>query len=94
MKCTVLGKSISSFISRTTGEIIDNSKLFVTCAFSKSTYGDVQTEGVRCIEVKAPEDDIKDVGINEVVFIDFDDKGKYIGLERLNAPAPPVKDKK
>lgn len=96
MKFTVIGKSISSFVSRQTGEVIDNSRLYLTCPFAKNT-GDVQTWGIRCIDVRAPEEDIKDVTVNETVLIDFDEKGHYQGLERLNAPeptAPPTKEKK
>lgn len=92
MKCTVVGKSLSSFVSRTTGEVVDNSKLFLTCPFPKTVYGDVENTGLRALEVKTPCEDIRELAIGEVVFVSFDDKGKYDSLERLSLPEPPKPD--
>ena len=91
MKCLVIGKAISSFVNRSTGEIIDNSKLYVNCDFPRTMYGDVQCFGQRCIEVRIPTEEVEPVEVGETVIISFDDKGKYESLERLLPPvAKPV----
>lgn len=94
MKCTVVGKTLNEWINKTTGELMNGCKLYVTTKFRKVTFGNAENFGLRCIDVSCPKEDIEDIEINEVVDIDFDDKGKYLGLERLNPPAKPVETKK
>lgn len=86
MKCEVVGKSISSFVNRSTGELVDNSKLFVVCDFPKNPFGNVETFGKRCIEVRVPSEEAVPVEVGSICFISFDDKGKYEELEVITPP--------
>lgn len=88
MKCTVIGMAISSFVNRSTGELVDNSKLYVTCPHPRNPYGDVQCYGMRCLEVRIPTPDLEGVEVGSIVSLSFDNKGKYDELEILSTPAP------
>lgn len=83
MKCKVVGKSVNSFIDRSTGEVVDYSFLYVVAPFPKVVSGNAVCTGERALDVRCPAEILDDVGVGDTVNVDFDDKGKFFDLNVL-----------
>lgn len=98
MKCKVVGKSTSSFINRSSGDLIDNSRLYLIIPQPKKVVGDTQYWGERVLDLLVPQEYVDSVEVGDTLSVEFDNKGKFDDLEVLSrasdaVPAPKPENK-